>query len=45
MLMLILLGQKLGDKEFKVVKEIYGSSIPVAAEETEIAILRKIFYI
>ena len=41
-----LIGKKLGDKEFKVVKEIYGSGVPVAAEETEIAILREnILYI
>ena len=41
-----LISKKLGDKEFKVVKEIYGSGVPVAAEETEIAILREnILYI
>ena len=41
-----LIGKKLGDKEFKVVKEIYGSGVPVAAEKTEIAILKEnILYI
>ena len=34
-----LIGKKLGDNEFKVVKEIYGSGLPVVAEETELAIL------
>jgi len=34
-----LIGKKLGDNEFKVVKEIYGSGFPVVAEETELAIL------
>ena len=36
-----LIGKKLGEKEFKVAKEIYGSGVPVAAEETEIAILKE----
>ncbi len=34
-----IIGKKLGENEFKIVKEIYGSGVPVAAEETEIGIL------
>lgn len=34
-----LISKKLGENEFKVVKEIYGSGVPVVAEETEIALL------